>query len=61
MLKAYAVAIVLATTAPVAIESVEGVQAPVKTETTSQTDTSKNGVKTGSVRFYGVKTGSVRF
>lgn len=61
MLKAYAVAIVLATTTPVAIESVKGAQAPVKTETTGQSDTSKNGVKTGSIRFYGVKTGSIRF
>ena len=61
MLKAYAVAVVLATTAPAAIKSLDGSQAPVTTETSSQTDTSKNGVKTGSVRFYGVKTGSVRF
>ena len=61
MLKAYAVAVALATTAPVAIKSVEGVQAPVKTETTAQTDTTKNGIKTGSIRFYGIKTGSIRF
>jgi hypothetical protein len=61
MLKAYAVAVVLATTAPAAIKSVEGTQAPVKTETTSQTDTTKNGVRTGSIRFYGVRTGSIRF
>jgi hypothetical protein len=62
MLKAYAVAVVLATTAPAVIKSVEGVQTPVKTETTtSETDTAKNGVRTGSVRFHGVRTGSVRF
>ena len=61
MLKAYAVAVVLATTTPVAVKSVEGIQAPVKSETSSQTDTSKNGVKTGTIRFYGVKTGTIRF
>lgn len=56
MLKAYAVAVVLATTAPAAIKSVEGSQAPVKTdttsqsETTSQSDTTKNGVRAGTIR-----------
>jgi hypothetical protein len=49
MLKSYAVALVLATTTPVAIKSEESVQAPVKsqTATTTTADTSKNGVKTG--------------
>ena len=50
MLKSYAVALVLATTTPVAIKSEETVQAPVKSQTASTTktsDTSKNGVKTG--------------
>jgi BRCT domain type II-containing protein len=51
MLKSYAVALVLATTTPVAIKSEESVQAPVKsqatTATTSTSDTSKNGVKSG--------------
>jgi BRCT domain type II-containing protein len=51
MLKSYAVALVLATTTPVAIKSEESVQAPVKsqatTATTSTSDTSKNGVKVG--------------
>ena len=50
MLKSYAVALVLATTTPVAIKSVETVQAPVKsqaTTTTTTADTSKNGLKTG--------------
>ncbi|MDP5029235.1 hypothetical protein [Paraglaciecola sp.] len=61
MLKAYAVAVVLATTAPVAVKSVEGSQAPAKTETTSQLDTTKNGIKTGTIRFYGIKTGTIRF
>jgi len=53
MLKSYAVALVLATTTPVAIKSEETVQAPVKSKTVAATtattaDTSKNGVKTGS-------------
>jgi hypothetical protein len=50
MLKSYAVALVLATTTPVAIKSEETVQAPVKSKTVATTtaDTSKNGVKTGS-------------
>jgi hypothetical protein len=50
MLKSYAVALVLATTTPVAIKSEESVQAPVKIQAaaTSTTDTSKNGVKTGN-------------
>ena len=54
MLKSYAVALVLATTTPVAIKSEESVQAPVKskvatttTTTTTTSDTSKNGAKTG--------------
>ena len=49
MLKSYAVALVLATTTPVAVKSVESVQAPVKSQavTTTTTETSKNGVKTG--------------
>ena len=49
MLKSYAVALVLATTTPVAIKSEETVQAPAKTQaaTTTTTDTSKNGVKSG--------------
>ena len=61
MLKAYAVAVALATTAPVAVQSVEGAQAPVKTETTEQADTSKNGIRTGTIRFYGIRTGTIRF
>lgn len=62
MLKAYAVAVALATTAPVAVQSVEGAQAPVKTETTTgQADTSKNGIRTGTIRFYGIRTGTIRF
>lgn len=49
MLKSYAVALVLATTSPVAIKSEENVQAPVKSQaaTTTTTDTSKNGAKSG--------------
>ena len=49
MLKSYAVALVLATTTPVAIKSEETVQAPVKSQsaTTVKADTSKNGAKTG--------------
>ena len=51
MLKSYAVALVLATTTPVAIKSEESVQAPVKSQTTTATtttsDTSKNGLKSG--------------
>jgi hypothetical protein len=49
MLKSYAVALVLATSTPLAIKSEESVQAPVKnqTATTTTTDTSKNGLKTG--------------
>jgi hypothetical protein len=51
MLKSYAVALVLATTTPVALKSEENVQAPVKsqaaTATTTTSDTSKNGVKSG--------------
>jgi hypothetical protein len=64
MLKAYAVAVALATTAPVAVNAVESVQAPVKTEATTSTtvqDTTKNGVRAGTVRFYGVRAGTVRF
>jgi hypothetical protein len=47
MLKSYAVALVLATTTPVAIKSVENVQAPVNSQaaTTTTADTSKNGIK----------------
>jgi hypothetical protein len=50
MLKSYAVALVLATTTPVAIKSVETVQAPVKSQaaTTTTADTTKNGIKTSS-------------
>jgi hypothetical protein len=50
MLKSYAVALVLATTTPVAVKSVESVQAPIKTQvaTTTTADTSKNGVKTNT-------------
>ena len=50
MLKSYAVALVLATSTPVAIKSEESVQAPAKIQAavTITTDTSKNGVKTGS-------------
>ena len=49
MLKSYAVALVLATAAPVAIKSEETVQAPIKSQAvaTTTSDTSKNGVKTG--------------
>jgi hypothetical protein len=51
MLKSYAVALVLATTTPLAVKSEETVQAPVKsqtaTTTTTTADTSKNGAKTG--------------
>lgn len=48
MLKSYAVALVLATTTPVALKSEETVQAPVKSQTATTTaDTSKNGVKNG--------------
>jgi hypothetical protein len=49
MLKSYAVALVLATTTPVALKSEESVQAPVKsqTATTTTADTSKNGMKSG--------------
>lgn len=50
MLKSYAVALVLATSTPVAIKSEETVQAPVKSQTATTTttaDTSKNGIKTG--------------
>ena len=49
MLKSYAVALVLATTTPVAIKSEESVQAPVKAQATVAVtaDTSKNGVKLG--------------
>ena len=47
MLKSYAVSLVLATTTPVAIQSVESVQAPIKNQvvTTTTSDTSKNGIK----------------
>jgi len=50
MLKSYAVALVLATTTPVAIKSVETVQAPVKNQaaTTTTSDTTKNGIKTNT-------------
>jgi len=49
MLKSYAVALVLATTTPVALKSEETVQAPLKSQvaTTKTADTSKNGLKTG--------------
>jgi hypothetical protein len=49
MLKSYAVALVLATTTPVAIKSEVSVQAPVKSQaaTTKTIDTTKNGVKSG--------------
>jgi hypothetical protein len=49
MLKSYAVALVLATTNPVALKSEETVQAPVKSQaaTTTTADTSKSGVKNG--------------
>ena len=49
MLKSYAVALVLATTTPVALKSEETVQAPLKSQvaTTKTEDTSKNGLKTG--------------
>ena len=49
MLKSYAVALVLATTTPVAIKSEETVKAPVKSQTVATTtaDTSKNGLKSG--------------
>jgi hypothetical protein len=49
MLKSYAVALVLATTTPVAVKSEVSVQAPVKSQaaTTTTADTSKNGVKSG--------------
>jgi hypothetical protein len=50
MLKSYAVALVLATTTPVALKSEETVQAPVKSQaaTTTTADTSKNGLKNTS-------------
>jgi hypothetical protein len=49
MLKSYAVALVLATTTPVALKSEETIQAPVKSQaaTTTTVDTSKNGIKNG--------------
>ena len=50
MLKSYAVALVLATSTPVAVKSEETVQAPAKSQastTTTNSDTSKNGLKTG--------------
>jgi hypothetical protein len=52
MLKSYAVALVLATTTPVALKSEETVQAPVKSQAASTkiADTSKNGIKSGSGR-----------
>lgn len=50
MLKSYAVALVLATTTPIAIKSEESVQAPVKSQAvvTTTADTTKNGVKTST-------------
>lgn len=51
MLKSYAVALVLATTTPVALKSEESVQAPAKSQaatTTTTSDTSKNGIKTNT-------------
>lgn len=50
MLKSYAVALVLATTTPVALKSEESVQAPAKNQaaTTTTADTSKNGIKTNT-------------
>jgi hypothetical protein len=51
MLKSYAVALVLATTTPVAIKSEETVKAPAKSQAaaaTPTTDTSKNGLKNDS-------------
>jgi hypothetical protein len=48
MLKSYAVALVLATTTPVAINSEVTVKAPAQSQAPVTTsDTSKNGVKTG--------------
>jgi hypothetical protein len=49
MLKSYAVALVLATTTPVALKSEETVQAPLKSQAViaKTADTSKNGLKTG--------------
>jgi hypothetical protein len=54
MLKAYAVAMMLATTTPVVIKSVESVQAPENTPvatTTAATATAKNGSRRGTVRW----------
>ena len=48
MIKSYAVALVLATTTPLALKSEESVQAPVKSQTATTTaDTNKNGLKNG--------------
>ncbi|WP_299075239.1 hypothetical protein [uncultured Paraglaciecola sp.] len=49
MLKSYAVALVLATSTPVAVKTEESVQAPAKSQaaTTKTSETSKKGVKTG--------------
>ena len=47
MLKAYAVALVLVTATPVALKSVDGVQAPE----TTKTPTTQIQIRKGSVRF----------
>ncbi|MCF2950353.1 hypothetical protein L0668_19750 [Paraglaciecola aquimarina] len=53
MLKAYAVAMVLATTTPVAAKAEESVQAPTKSQATSTKTvaTTKSSVRKGSIRF----------
>jgi hypothetical protein len=62
MLKAYAVAMVLATTTPVAVKAEESVQAPAKSQTSAPKSkaTTKSAVRAGTVRF-AVRAGTVRF
>ena len=62
MLKAYAVAAVLATATPAAVNAEESVQAPIKSKatTTKTVATSKSAVRRGTVRF-AVRRGTVRF
>lgn len=61
MLKAYAVAMVLATT-PVAAKTEESVQAPAKSKAaaTKTVATTKNGRRAGTIRF-GRRAGTIRF
>ncbi|MDU0355515.1 hypothetical protein RS130_17870 [Paraglaciecola aquimarina] len=53
MLKAYAVAMVLASSNPVAVKAEKSVQAPVKSQAsaTKSVVTTKSGVRAGTVRF----------